>query len=236
MAATQTLGDMIDITADFSKIMMLMQWIQSFPQAFDEPAVMGGVARMVGSQMQAQFDSEGSAFGTRWQPLSRMTQQTRTSRGFNPKHPILQQKGSRGGLKMITADALARWEAHRGQGTWTDGKGTTMTATIANRTFRARAHGPKMDNHYGGSSMLKAAESQDFTAPKGQLPGYLPSRPFFGFDGSTTDEMAQEVAALAMSEWQSLGGKMRGLRVRRTRGRILILGNQKKTHRGAIVR
>jgi hypothetical protein len=221
------LGNLVDLKVNAKGLQKMATWIDKFEEAKNEPNTMGGVVRLLGQSMSATFDSEGSASGSKWQGLSAYTQQVRNERGFNPTHPILNQTGK---LRLITAGALKAWPTYRTGGTWTDSKGTSMTASTTHNRFHASVAGPKIDNHYGGATQISRSAGAGFSAPKGKTAGYLPARPFFGIPSGMADQLAETYSDFLMGSWQSLGGRM----VKRTRGRILILGNQKQTHRGAI--
>jgi hypothetical protein len=215
---------MISWTADVDELLKLSQWISGFDTAFRDPAIFAAAIRRIGHDMQKQFSSEGSSLTRKWQPLAKMTQDTRTERGYNPQHPILQQSGK---LRLITADALSSWSAGRVGGTWTDSKGTSMSVSVAGRHMKASLSGPKAQNHWGGNNSDKRQRKNK----RGKTAFYVPARPFFGFAANSTDDIANLIINNGMGKWQSIGGRTL---VKRTGGMTVLPAERVTGRRGGV--
>jgi hypothetical protein len=192
----------------------------------DRPHWAVGAIHIAGGSMMANFASEGSTFGRKWQNLSAFTQQKRVERGFAPDHPILVQTGE---LRRITAQTLLDWRAgatgyHKKD---RDGRNSTESGWNGD-TFHMTLGGPKAQNNYGGFAGGFAGIGG--VGPAGSDAsrygaGAIPPRPFLHLRPSDIPLMTERVLGAFMGYWQRSGSG-----VKREYGRMMVLpiGARKK--------
>lgn len=182
---------MFKVTLEKKNYESAIKWFLRYTDALDKPSVMASGVKFIGAGMLTNFETEGRTAAGGWAPLSATTQRLRRRRGYNPEHPIMVQSGD---LKGMTADLFRKWRLTQHGAFVSDGKGTSIAATISKRNFKATINGPKVENHYGGS----------VTMPSG-VTGRLPRRRFFGITEAAAEKASEAMMERFMNEWARMG-------------------------------
>jgi hypothetical protein len=150
-------------------------WVNKLEPTIKDPQVMDAGVKHLGRAIDEQFKAEGSAtMGSgKWAPLSKMTQDVRASRGYNPTRPVLQQSGT---LRAVAAGSLKSWGAGQGSVS-TRGPGIAMVASTRPLEFNATISGKKVGNHYGEKTLASFYPEGN---QRGGDSSSIPARPFFG--------------------------------------------------------
>jgi hypothetical protein len=148
-------NDIIDV-----KVTGLDQEVKRITKVRDAiyaPDIDNGV-RKVATVWQKNFIQEGSKVGG-WRQLALMTQKTRRARGYNPRHPILQQSGA---LRRAVITALKQGPSSAG------GPGIRQSYSRSRLRAQTTASGKKAENQYRVRGRGRKA---------------TPARPFWFVDG-----------------------------------------------------
>lgn len=124
-------------------------------EAIEDPRLVP-VVNAIADIWKVNFDTEGSLVGG-WRPLSEMTQEVRRSRGFNPKHPILEQYGQ---LRYAAVEALSKTTS---ESLTVNADGAHMRYTSGKNRFELTISGRKVMNQFRNQSRKKG--SAIFSAP-----------------------------------------------------------------------
>jgi len=205
---------LLTFTADVTQALRLAVWVNQLDNSVYEQEPMVRAVRILGADLQANFKGEGSYGNRKWQSLTMMTQDLRETRGYPRAHPILQQSGR---LKFMSSDVFAQWRIGANYQP-SDGKGTTMAASIGRGFFSARLTGPKSLNHSGGK-MSDVASQKEF---------FLPARPFFYIPQRSLPKMVDAYVDGVMSHWASSS------RSARHTGRTFMINPNANTQRGKV--
>lgn len=192
---------LLQFTFDVTEVLELSKWVDKFDMSVDSGEPITRAVRVLGAGLLKNWGKEGALYGNRrWQSLTRMTQETRAQRGFDPKHPILVQKGY---LRNMTAGMLAGWTVGRRRDTAGDGKGTKSVAVQINNRFWMGVSGPKATNQDGGRQTAYTPGTWRVRTHQGGKEFYIPARPFLYIPEPLMDEMARAAASGILINWAS---------------------------------
>lgn len=187
---------------DTKQLLRQYQWLGTFDSVTRNPEVMDVGVKFLGRAIDRNFKAEGTpSMGGSWRELSAMTQDVRRSRGYNPRHPILQQSGQ---LRDVTAGTLSSWGVGTGRAT-AAGKGIRMTAWTGQLAFTAKISGPKVANHYGGQTEF--SYYPDRPGQRGGRSSDLPARPFFGLTQAAALQARDAITSKIMTDWARRSGQ-----------------------------
>lgn len=173
----------------------LYKWLGKFEEVAKKPEVMDKAVKHIGKSIDKQFRSEGTGeMGGKWAPLSKMTQELRQSRGYNPRHPILQQSGA---LRDVAAGTLLAWNVGTGRAI-TSGENIRMTAWTGQLAFTAKISGAKVQNQYGGPTEFSFYPERP---GQGGRRSDLPARPFFGLTPASVMYARREITDKVLIDW-----------------------------------
>lgn len=199
-------GPFVEIMVDKKEFMALTRWLGKFEETAKNPEVMDKGIKFLGQAIDRNFQQEGTpSMGGGWRPLSKMTQEVRASRGYNPKHPILQQSGE---LRDVTAGTLKSWTIGTSR-VATGSRAARMVASTRPLQFHAKVSGAKVENQYGGQT--------EYTFYP-ELPGQggsrsdLPARPFFGLTQAGVIQARDAIIDKIMSDWARKSGTAKRVR------------------------
>lgn len=189
---------------DTRQLVNTYKWLGTFDSVTRNPQVMDVGVKYLGRAIDRNFKAEGTpSMGGSWRELSEMTQDIRRQRGYNPKHPILQQSGQ---LRDVSAGTLLAWGVGTGRAA-AAGTGIKMAAWTGQLAFTAKVSGAKVANQYGGQT--EYTYYPDRPGQRGGSSSDLPARPFFGLTQAGTLQARDAIIRKIMTDWARRSGQAR---------------------------
>jgi hypothetical protein len=185
------------------------------------PAVM---IRVFGMFTQSNFNKSGQEFGSKWQKVSKYTQEIRRQRGKNPvAPPLMPNWGPTGWLYLSSAKELSEWplqntsrqfvDAGKYHGKPSDGP-TVVVITSSPGHAVIKMQGAKAAHMTGDTSGAHIGFAQYRSGGYGSFNpgryggGFLPARPFWGLNQRMMDVMGDGVIDAYVRNWSHYAEKM----------------------------
>ena len=199
------MGLVVDVTG-WKKLIQQAQWMGKLDDVLNKPEVLVPAIRQAGKGMRRHFKEERSPSDRPWQHLTYYTLFDRAEHGHTGN--ILHRSGQ---LEIAACVSLEGWRAlGNREGLYTkqynEGDKLTFIGSNSSRHFQARLTGERVRNQFGTN---RSTEQSYFSSVAGTTrhgQGYLPARPFWGFNEPTVRVMATASMMYIMQEWQSNSG------------------------------
>lgn len=190
-------------------------WLMKLEGVVDKPEALVPAIRQAGKGMRRNFQEERSPSGHAWQHLTYYTLFDRAEKGH--MGGILHRSGQ---LEQLAAGTLESWRAV-GQNSsppplskpYNEGDSLKFVGSVSSRRFHASLTGERVKNQFGRNEKPSTMQSY-FSGVSGFSrfgEGYLPARPFWGFNDTTVRTMATASMLYIMQEWQSQSGGIASL-------------------------
>lgn len=180
----------------------LSRWVGDIDEVFHQPKVIVPLVHAIGMEVSGFFNSEVTPLGRSWQPLSPMTQRTRSERGYSPARPILEQSGQ---LRNLAVDSFINYKGGSGYrksvtSPYGNHESLSISANYVGGIFSATISGSRVENQYGkrmdyGKFRVGSRDRDRWN--------HIPSRPFWGLNQRMFDWGVPQMMLVFMTEWQA---------------------------------